>query len=144
MANRFRVNWGIKDLEIALGKIKQYDLETQNNIKKAVQNSTKNIMLGAKRRVRVKTGRLLQHITMTYDENRNIGKVIAKSPHAHLIEFGARGAVETPKNKKALKVRGGFIEKANIPVRKAYPFLRPAFEDEKPNLTKAIEDAIQK
>jgi hypothetical protein len=141
------VNLGINDLQRSLGAFRTYDTETQARLRSAVQSSTSAIMLGAKRRVCVRSGDLVQHITMTYDGALNIGTIRAKSPHAHLLEYGARAARELPGKKKALHssalTGSGFAATVNIPTRKAYPFMRPAFEDEKPNLVRATEAAVK-
>jgi hypothetical protein len=139
----FTVNLGINDLQRTLGAIQTYDSETQARLRSAVQTSTTAIMLGAKRRVRVRSGRLVKSISMTYDGIKNVGTVRAKSPHAHLVEYGARAVREVPKNKKALTINGGFAASANIPARAAYPFMRPAFEECKPNLIRATEEAVK-
>lgn len=143
----FVVNLGINDLQRSLGAFKTYDAKTQDKLRSTVQTSTANIMLGAKRRVRVKSGDLIQHITMTYDGARNIGTARAKSPHAHLVEYGARAVVEHPEQKKALHSAAltgtGFAASVHIPARPAYPYMRPAFEDEKPNLVRSTEAAIK-
>ena len=139
----FTVNLGIKDLERKLAEINNYGTQAQAKIHSAVQTSTTNIMLGAKRRVPVKSGELVKNITMKYDGAKNIGVVKAKSPHAHLIEYGVKAVHETPSTKKALKIGDRFAASANIPARKEHPFMRPAFEDEKPNLIKNIEAAIK-
>lgn len=139
----FTVNLGINDLQRTLGAFKTYDAQTQERLRSTVQSSTSAIMLGAKRRARVRSGKLVKNISMSYDGARNIGTVRAKSPHAHLVEYGARGMREIPSRKKALTINGGFAASANIPARKAYPFMRPAFEDEKPNLVKATGAAVK-
>lgn len=143
----FTVNLGINDLQRSLGAFKTYDAQTQVKLRSAVQTSTSNIMLGAKRRARVKSGGLVKGISMSYDGIRNIGIVRAKSSHAHLVEYGARAAKERPKNKRALHssalTGSGFAAAANIPARREFPFMRPAFEDEKPNLIRSAEAAIK-
>lgn len=141
----FRVNWGIKDLERQLGKINQYDAATQDKLRSAVRTSTENIMVGAKRRAPVRSGKLVKGIKMTYNSTKNEGIVHAKSPHAHLVEFGHKGGVEFHNKKKALHGGRltGFANKVNIPAVSARPFLRPAFEDEKPNLIKNVKDAVK-
>ena len=141
----FKVNLGINDLERTLRDFKNYNAQAQEKLRSAVQTSTSNIMLGAKRRVSVKSGDLIKNISMTYDGNKNVGIVRAKSPHAHLVEYGAKAVHEAPKNKKALTVHGGsgFAASVNIPARKEHPFMRPAFENEKPNLIKNTEAAMK-
>ncbi len=143
----FTVNLGINDLQRTLGAFKTYDAQTQEKLRTTVQSSTSAIMLGAKRRARVRSGQLVKNITMTYDGAKNIGTVRAKSPHAHLVEYGARASKVLPKQKKALHssalTGSGFAASANIPARKEYPFMRPAFEDEKPNLVRSAEAAVK-
>lgn len=139
----FTVNLGIKDLESKLADISTYGTQTQAKLHAAVQTSTANIMLSAKRRVPVKSGELVKNITMTYDGAKNIGIVKAKSPHAHLVEYGAKAVHETPATKKALKIGDRFAASANIPARKEHPFMRPAFQDEKGNLITNVEAAIK-
>lgn len=139
----FTVNLGINDLQRTLGAFHTYDAKTQEKLRSTVQTSTSAIMLGAKRRARVRSGRLVKNISMTYDGAKNIGIVRAKSPHAHLVEYGARAAKVRPEQKKALTIGDGFAASANIPARKACPFMRPAFEDEKPNLIRSAEAATK-
>ncbi|MDT8900069.1 HK97 gp10 family phage protein [Anaeroselena agilis] len=143
----FTVNLGINDLQRTLGAFKSYDAKTQERLRATVQSSTSAIMLGAKRRARVRSGGLVKNISMTYDGTRNIGTVRAKSPHAHLMEYGARAAKVRPDRKKALHssalTGSGFAASANIPARKAYPFMRPAFEDEKPNLVRSAAAVVK-
>lgn len=148
----FRVNFSVPELSEALSKIKAYDGQTAQKIETVVQKSTKNISDGAKRRVPVKTGSLKKSISTRFDAKGPTGYVAARKPHAHLVEFGAKGATEKPDKKKALKIpwSGGmgvggtyFAKSANIPVRREHPYMRPAFEDEKPNLVKGIKEAVK-
>ena len=140
----FRVNLGINDLQRQLGNIAKYDTETQGKMRDAVRKSTENIMLGAKRRAPVRSGKLIRKINMKYDGVKNEGCVSAKSPYAHLVEFGARSADEEPKSKSALHggIIGGFAARVKIPKRREHPYLRPAFEAEKPNLVRSITEAV--
>ncbi|MEN6567197.1 MAG: HK97 gp10 family phage protein [Veillonellales bacterium] len=142
----FEVNIrGIQELKKVLGDFKKYDESTQEKLRTAVRTSTKNIMDGARRRVRIVTGNLIKDIYMTYDEQRNIGVVHANAPHAHLVELGHKGGLEIPVKKKALhggKIVG-YASKVVIPTVAPHPFLRPAFEDEKPNLIKNVKGAVE-
>lgn len=142
----FVINLGINDLNRTLAQFRSYDEQTQEKLRACVQKSTSNIMLGAKRRVHVKSGNLVKGIAMTYNASKNTGEVRAKSSHAHLVEFGARAVHEVPDKAKALKVPGGngFAASANIPARAAKPFLRPAFEAEKANLIQSMTEAVKK
>lgn len=139
----FVVNLGINDLQRTLGAFKTYDAQTQERLRSTVQSSTSAIMLGAKRRARVKTGGLVRNITMTYDGAQNTGTVRAKSPHAHLVEYGARAALVRPVKKKALAIGENVVASAKVPARAAHPYMRPAFEDEKPNLLRATQAAVK-
>ena len=141
----FTVNLGIKDLQRKLADINKYDAATQDRIRSAVRTSTENIYIGVKRRIPVRKGDLTKKTTRSYNAAKNEGKVVVKSSIAHLVEFGAKGAVERPDKKRALHggKLTGFAAKVNIPARKEHPSMRPAFEDEKPNLIKNVEDAIK-
>ena len=147
MSRTFHVSLGIKEMRRQLAKIKQYDAQTQAKMRGAVQASTSNIYAGAKRRVRVRSGGLQKNITMEYNDATNTGKVRAKSPHAHLVEFGARAAMDRPKSKKALRIDANgirrFADGAKIPARKAKPFMKPSFEQEKPNLMRSVQEAVK-
>ncbi len=139
----FVVNLGINDLQRTLGAFKTYDAQTQERLRSTVQSSTSAIMLGAKRRARVKSGGLVRNITMTYDGAQNTGTVRAKSPHAHLVEYGARAALVRPVKKKALAIGENLVASAKVPARTAHPYMRPAFEDEKPDLLRATQAAVK-
>jgi HK97 gp10 family phage protein len=145
MANGVRINWGIKELERQLANIDKYDHDTQKKMREAVRTSTTNIMIGAKRRVPVRSGNLIKGITMTYDAVKNTGIVKVKSPHAHLVEFGHKGGPEVPDRKKALHggELAGYASKVIIPDVPEHPYLRPAFQDEKPHLIKSVGDATK-
>jgi len=153
----FRVNMSVPELGQALEKIGAYDGKSRLGIENAVRDSTRAIGSGAKRRVRVRRGKLKKSIKTSFSSNkygRGVveGVIAAKQPHAHLIEFGAKAAVVRPRNKKALKIRFGgkvgvnlsyYATKASIPARRAFPFMRPAFEAERSNLVRAIAEAVK-
>ena len=48
-----------------------------------------------------------------------------------------------PRRKKALKFLGRFSMINVIPARKARPFMRPAFEKEKPEIERSIREAVK-
>lgn len=145
MGTAFKVNLGINDLKMQLAQIDQYDQATQEKLRSAVRTATDHIFVGAKRRVPVRSGNLTKKISMSYDSTKNVGIVRVKSPVAHLVEYGAKSVIETHKRKKALHGGRlvGFANKVHIPIRKEHPFLRPAFEDERPILMRSVEDAIK-
>ena len=125
MSRGFYVNMKIPELSNVLKDFAKYDEASQNKLRSAVRGTTKNIMTGTIRRagsiVKVRTGNLMKGIGMDYNNTTNIGQVKAKSPHAHLIEFGHKGRTAAP----------------------AYPILRPSFEQEKPNFIKDVTNAVK-
>jgi HK97 gp10 family phage protein len=148
----FQLNFSVPELGEAIRKVGAYDTKTAQKIENQVNKSTKNIGVGARRRVPVRSGYLKKRILSRFDARSITGYVAAKAPHAHLVEFGAKGATERPDTKKALKIpwRGGmgvggeyYAKSADIPARREHPFMRPAFEDEKPNLIRGIKEAIK-
>ena len=152
MSRGFRVYFDVPELEQTLGQLKAYDGKAALKVEEAVSTSTKNIAKGARQRVPVRSGKLKKSIRSRFDKRAVTGYVQARQPHAHLVEFGAKGATVEPKSKKALKIpwSGGmgvggtyFAASAKIPARKERPFMRPAFEDEKPELIKALKEAVK-
>ena len=163
MSRGFRVNFSVPELGQALNQINAYDSRSRLGIENAVQGSTKAIATGMKSRVPVKSGKLKKRIKSRFSVNKFgkgviQGEAAAVTPYAHLVEFGAKGTVIKPKNKKALRFVGDagmlegsggqygfkFAASVTIPARKAKPYARPAFEAEKPNLIRAIGEAVKK
>lgn len=143
----FRVYFDVPELEKTLSQIKAYDGKTALRVEEAIDISTKNIANGARRRVPVRSRQLKKSIGSRFDKKTVTGYVTARKPHAHLVEFGAKSATVKPERKKALKIpwSGGtyFAAKADIPARRERPFMRPAFEDEKPKLIKRVREAVR-
>ena len=137
----------VPELQDALDQISAYDGKTGKKLEDAVRSSTRAIAKDAKRRVPVKSGHLKKRIVSRFDAKTITGYVRAKSPVAHLVEFGAKAALEVPKKQRALRIDEfgirRFAMKAHIPTRKPKPFLQPAFDAEKPNLVKHIKDAVK-
>lgn len=127
----------------ALRDIKQYDEKTQSGIRNAVRDGTKSVMEESIRHAPMKTGNLKSNITMSFNYEKSMGIVKAKSPHAHLVEYGARAAVTVPDKKKALKIGDGFAASANIPARPAHPFMRPAIEKKRPEIEKKVREVLK-
>lgn len=126
-----------------LRNIKQYDEETQKNIRSAVRDGTKEVLAEAIRRAPMRTGKLKASITMSFDYDKSMGIVRAKSPVAHLIEYGTRAVTITPQMRKALEINGKFAAYANIPAKAAHPFMRPAIEKVRPDIEKKIIEALK-
>lgn len=139
----FRVHVDNSDVTKALERIQLYSKKMPLAVENAVSGSAKAIARGGKQRVRVKSGKLKKSIGSSFDLKKCEGKALVKMPHAHLIEFGAKASVAKPKKKKALKINGDFLGKAKIPARRAFPFMKPAYEAEKPVLLKKIKEAVQ-
>ncbi|MBU2703879.1 HK97 gp10 family phage protein [Sporomusaceae bacterium BoRhaA] len=134
-------------MQDALNSIDAYDGKTRLKLENTVADSTSKIGKDAKEFVPVRTGKTKKKISTSFNKNKMTGTVRAKTPWAHLVEFGAKAAVEKPKNKKALKIDQfglrRYATKANIPVRKAKPFMQKAFDKEKPDFIKNIKGAVQ-
>ncbi len=146
----FRVYFDVPEIEQAINAISVYDGKSRLAVENAVKNATLAIKAGAKQRVPVKSGKLKKQITSTFKTKSCTGFVRVKSPLAHLIEFGVKANVEKPKNKKALLIMGFrnannklLIKKANLPARAGKPFLKDSFDEEKPNLIRDLEKAVQ-
>ncbi|HPT88466.1 MAG TPA: HK97 gp10 family phage protein [Bacillota bacterium] len=149
----FRVNFSVPELSETLQQINKYNSQTAYKIEQQVSKSTKAIGRGAKQRVPVLSGDLKKSISTRFDAKTITGYIAARQPYAHLVEFGAKATVTKPtRQRKALKIpwQGGFgvggmyyAAKADIPQRRERPFMRPAFEDEKPNLIKGIKEAVK-
>ena len=141
-----RIFWVITDRSAAISTavmgIERYSLRTQENIKKALRESTLAVHKGAMDRVPERTGELKKSITMRLSSSGLSGYVLAKSKYAHLVEFGAGPAFIEPKRKKALYFNGHFSAYAFLPERKPRPFLKPAAEQEKGRLEKRIREAV--
>ena len=140
----FRVSMKVPELAAALKQIGAYDGKTAQKIEDAVSTATKNIAKGAKQRVPVLSGALKKSISSRFDKKTITGYVSAKEPYAHLVEFGHKGATVEPVDKEALTVNGAVVESAKVPNVGAKPYLRPAFEQEKPELIRNITQAVKK
>lgn len=157
MSRGFRVNFEVPELARALDQIGAYDGKSRIGIEDAIRNSTKAIKAGAKYRAPRSSGALRKAISSRVAVNKYgrggiEGYVSARKPYAHLVEFGARAVTIVPKNKKAmtLAASGGaayglneFAAKVDVPTRAEHPFMRPAFEAEKPALIRAIAEAVK-
>lgn len=149
----FRVNFSVPELSETVRQIKYYDGKTALKVEEQVKKSTRVIGDGARRRVRVLSGDLKKSISTRFDAKTITGYIAARQPYAHLVEFGAKATVTKPtRQRKALKIpwKGGlgiggmyYATKADIPKRRERPFMRPAFEEEKPNLIKGIKEAVK-
>lgn len=148
MAGRgFYVNFKVPEIEQVLRNMSKYDAKTALKVEGVVHDSTKAIKNGAVRRIHNESGYLKKHTNYSFNKKTITGAIRAKAPHAHLVEFGAKAVVEKPKKKKALTVdqfgNRNYAKKVNIPIRKEHPFMRPSYEDEKPNMIRGLKEAVQ-
>ena len=125
--------------------LKNCDAEKRAKIKKAILDSTREVMNNAKRKAPLgKTGNLKRDIKMEMYRNGSAGIVKATAPHAHLVELGTNPRFTAPRRKKALKINDkfvkGFISTGKM---KPKPFLKPAAEEEHPHLVARLTEALQ-
>lgn len=134
------------DLTKALNGISAWDGKTRLGIENALQDGTKNIARGARQKVSQRTGKLKKSIKSGFDRRKPEGTVRAKTPYAHIVEFGAKAHIVRPKNKKALTVVAGgeviFRKSAKIPARKGRPFIEPSFEAEEPKIVSSMKKVL--
>ena len=122
MAGRgFYVNFKVPELETAMKILKTYDAKTVLRIEKQVSDSTKAIRKGVARRIHDVSGYLRKHTSSSFNVLKVEGTVREKAPHAHLVEFGHKGPAPAPE----------------------HPTMRPAFEDERPNLVNGLARAVK-
>lgn len=132
-----------------LRQLDSYDKRTSDSIRKIVKDSTESVFAGAVQRVPARTGALKKSIRMRFEDTptNTIGVVYTKEPTAHLVENGAGPVpVLMPVKKKALHPGGSgyFFTRANIPARKARPFMKPAMDAERLRFEAKVREAVTK
>lgn len=136
------------ELTKALGSISAWDGKTRLGIENALQDGTKDIARGARQRVSQRTGRLKKSIKTGFNRRIPEGTLRAKTPYAHIVEFGAKAHMVRPKNKKALTIfADGMVllrKRARIPAQKGRPFIRPSFEAEEPKIVSNMKKVLNK
>ena len=121
MSRPFRVNLDCPELREVLRNMDRYNTRTAVKIEQAIQTSTRNIATGVRRRIPVRTGLSKKSTRSRFDVRKVQGTVAVKRPTAHLVEFGHGGPKPAPE----------------------HPFMRPAYEDEKPNLIRNLAEATR-
>lgn len=136
------------DLTKALESISAWDGKTRLAVENTLQNGTKAVARGAKQRAAQRSGKLKKSIKTGFDRRKPEGMVRAKTPYAHIVEFGSKSYTVRAKNKKALTIPGGSAlvlrKSAKIPARKGRPFIKPAFEAEEPKIVSNIRKVLNK
>lgn len=148
MGSAFKVYANISDAVYkSLAQISRYDEATQQRLKDSVREKTGQTYKLAVSNARKRTGELAASIEMQVNtEGRKaVGKVIAKAPYAHLLEYPHKGAVIIPVRKKALApgADGWFMAKAVLPYQAAHPFMKPAIDAVRPGIEEAVREAIK-
>lgn len=137
-------------LKEALRDVSIYDNKVWQGVGNSIKTGGRNVARLARTKAPVRTGKLKKSIKSSYKSNKTTVESVVKSSarYAHLVEFGAKGVTIKPKNKKALAIKGGaepfYSAKVKIPARKAKPFMRPSYEQEKPHIEKAIAQALKR
>lgn len=147
MAKSFWVSTNITaEVKKALGDITKYDAATRQRLDGVIRDMTGRVFEGAVSRVPKKTGKLAGSIKQEFRTTPHglQGYVKAMDPIAHIIEFGAAGSVVIPTRKKALHpgAEGWFAAYAIIPQRAAHPFMKPAMDAVRPELERAVKEAV--
>lgn len=138
-----------KDIErfsIKIGEKARKGNETE--IRKAIQKSCLSIKKGAIQNITsngsVKTGHLRRSIA--YKTTSTEGTVHTSNvKYARSIEDGSKPHIIRAKNKKALYWAGAShpVKQVKHPGSKAKPFLKPAFEAEKPKFINNLKEVIK-
>ena len=144
MAGRgFYVNFKVPEIQKTLSQISAYDGKARIRVEEAVQKSTKAIRAGMIKRIHNVSGYLKKHTSSSFNKKDVVGLIRAKAPHAHLVEFGHKGALIKPKNNEALGTPYGPREEVRTKGVPEHPFARPAYEDEKPTLIRNLSEAVK-
>lgn len=134
-----------KELREALSSISIYDAKARLRIESAVETTVKEMARLAREKVPVRSGQLKKSIFSSFKKVGCTGYFGAKAPHAHLIEMGVSASQTKLKTKKLLKFNEGqtFIKSAEIPKRSERPFIRPAYEQERPAFIRRLAEAVR-
>lgn len=151
-----KVDINLKGVNDAINKISKFEHTKRQKVKDTIHESALNIQKGAKRRVRVDTGRLRASIAIqTLNEGLTL-QVGTKVKYAPFIEFGTGKFVSIPPGvnvpEKGRQTPWLYPEsKGGTPTGKMilthgsqpHPFLFPAWDEEKPNFIKAMKEALK-
>lgn len=144
MANEFNIQIKgldslIRDANRAGGRLPQKMREAMVSATTGVQNDAKKIR---PRSFKNQTGTLRRSITRRIDGPHR-GVVFTDVDYAPHVEFGTKPHVIRPKNKKMLAFKVGgrmvFARQVFHPGTRAYNYMRDAFEDNKPKITKLYD-----
>ena len=131
------------EIKKAASDIGKYGDGAQRRMKMVIRKGTQDALSAAKSKAPIATGGIVKRLVMEYDEKNNRGFVKSKAPHSVLLEKGVKPSVVVPTKKMALKFNGNFAKWANLPARKARPFMKPALDEVEPKIIKALKEAVE-
>ena len=137
-----------RELQAALRSISMYDGKSRLRIEKAVQSAVGKMKYQAEKGISNKSGNLKKSLFSSFHRAECTGYFGAKAPHAHLLEMGVNPSTAKPKKKKTLLligIQGNLIypTRAKIPRRYPRPFIRPAYEKERPGFVSELKKAVK-
>lgn len=137
-----------RDFERFEVKLRKKESQNPTEIRKAIQKSCLSIKKGAIQNLTsngsVKTGHLRRGVA--YRTTMTEGIVHTSNiKYARSVEDGSKAHIINPKYKKALYWKGAKhpVKFVRHPGSKAKPYLKPAFEDEKPKFIENLKEAIK-
>ena len=148
----------IEGLDEAIRRLQKYDTESGKKIRKVISRGGKTVAAQAKFRVPVRSGRLKKSITSRFDSNHIESVVKARSPLAHLVEYGAAATAVRARRQKNLVMRwydragrARFAARGKsptsgtvkIPKRHAQPFMEPSFRSIKPKVIREVAQVLR-
>lgn len=107
----------IRGLQATKRAVLQVPANARKAVRREIRRSTLNVQTGAKKRVRVKTGRLRNSIATAFEDEGMTGIVGTNVNYAKFVEHGTRRS-------------------------RAFPFLFPAFEEEWPQFLARLRAAV--
>lgn len=140
---RNRIDIELKGVEKAINKIKSWETEKINEVKRIVAETGRAIEAEATLRAPVDQGNLKASIH-TDIENKGltalVGTPVDYAPH---VEFGTRPhKIRTKKAKVLSNGKSFFGKEVNHPGTTAQPFLMPAFDRNKKKFVNAIRKVL--
>jgi HK97 gp10 family phage protein len=140
-----RIDVDMRGINRAIQNIRSFETQKLQKVKDVINESSLNVMTGAKRRCVVNTGRLRASITIEPYNGGLLVQVGTRVAYAAAVEFGTGPHVIRPKNKKALFWPGARhpVKLVRHPGTRARPFLFPSWEEERPKFIRAIREALR-
>ena len=141
-------------IKVDVDELKKFSVKLKNKstdntkISQAIKKSTLSIEANAKKNLTkngsVVTGHLKRSIAHTLSDTE--GTVHTSNViYARGVEEGTKPHIIRPKRKKALYWKGAKhpVKQVNHKGSRAKPYLKPAFEDEKPKFIENLKEAVK-